>query len=102
MAVIWSADDMSACMAELDDECFYCGGKLAQYPVIYWTAGGEDIKLHPACTLDLNVRLMRDVHETQCGPHMSPARAVRGLRRKDTRRVPKVSEVRFMHSPVKG
>ena len=51
--------------------CFYCHTAL-QAPFVVWmgapltdTDDGR-LALHPACVLDLFVRLVRDVHEIEC------------------------------------
>ncbi len=44
--------------------CFYC-----QYPlsgmVIAWWGNGADVYLHPKCTVELSIRLLRDIHEVE-------------------------------------
>ena len=50
--------------------CYYCGQPITA-PAIWWMGhrgqyGGGDVVLHPACCLELVVRLIRDVHELEC------------------------------------
>lgn len=51
--------------------CYYCGGPLDAF-FIEWRGHRSGSKvlhvipLHPACTVDLCVRLLRDVHEYEC------------------------------------
>ena len=45
--------------------CFYCGHGLAS-PFVIWMGFGEPIALHPACVVELAIRLFRDVHEIEC------------------------------------
>lgn len=64
--------------------CYYCGQPIAP-PAVWWRGGeigqygGGDIVLHPACCLELVVRLVRDVHEIECraGAGLVLARAPR-------------------------
>ena len=51
--------------------CFYCG-KSMSYPGIFWVGnsigneGSSSLILHPACAVDLFLRLGRDVWEIEC------------------------------------
>ena len=51
-------------------KCFYCRTEVEQEKYIVWHGpgglGGRVIVLHYACTIDLTIRLMRDVHQAQC------------------------------------
>lgn len=44
--------------------CFYCG-ELVTVPFIQWI-GESTITLHPECTVEFAIRLLRDVHEFEC------------------------------------
>lgn len=48
--------------------CFYCHQGL-QGTVILWWGSGADIYLHPACAVELSIRLLRDVHEVEQETH---------------------------------
>ena len=52
--------------------CFYCHEPVSA-PALYWMGSApreEDhaslLVLHPACTVELAIRLFRDVHEIEC------------------------------------
>jgi hypothetical protein len=45
-----------------DQHCFHCGATVVD-PGIMWSGFSDDVFLHPACALELTIRLMRDVHE---------------------------------------
>jgi hypothetical protein len=45
--------------------CFYCFHPLDN-PAVEWSGATGVICLHPACVLELAVRLFRDVHELEC------------------------------------
>ena len=53
------------CESILEEKCFYCGLAIGTFPFITWIGSGATINLHPACTLNLVVRLMHDVHDVQ-------------------------------------
>lgn len=44
--------------------CFYCHQRL-QGSVVMWWGEGADLYLHPECTVELSIRLLRDVHEIE-------------------------------------
>ncbi len=44
--------------------CFYCHQRL-QGTVVMWWGEGADLYLHPECTVELSIRLLRDVHEIE-------------------------------------
>ena len=54
--------------------CTHCGHEIAADPFIAWLVSfgvgkardAGHIFLHPACALDLCVRMIRDVHEIEC------------------------------------
>ena len=48
--------------------CFYCYRPLAD-PFVHWSGSTGHISLHPGCVVELTIRLYRDVHQTECGPH---------------------------------
>ena len=58
--IIRSADELK--QHEFEDSCFLCHGKLT-YPAVHWMGSTGDIVLHPACVLDLFVRMARDLHQ---------------------------------------
>ena len=45
-------------------QCFYCGYPISGTVVLWWGESG-DIHLHPGCTVELSIRLLRDVHEIE-------------------------------------
>ena len=45
--------------------CYYCYSPLTS-PFVVWMGAGEPIALHPACVVELSIRLFRDVHEIEC------------------------------------
>jgi hypothetical protein len=49
--------------------CFYCYNAIRWRPFIEWASSGGAIFLHPACAVDLVLRLLRDVHEIECRYH---------------------------------
>jgi hypothetical protein len=49
--------------------CFYCHGLIVADPAILWSGAYGNIHLHPACTVELAVRLFRDVHQIECEKH---------------------------------
>lgn len=53
-----------ACRTVIARECFYCGKEL-EYPRILWSGYTAEIWLHPDCVVLLNIRLCRDVWESQ-------------------------------------
>lgn len=48
-----------------DLKCFYCHTSIEAMPYINWM-GTTEIELHPACVVELCLRLLRDVHEVEC------------------------------------
>lgn len=44
--------------------CFFCHELIAEDPAILWM-GSTEIYLHPKCTVELTVRLLRDLHEIE-------------------------------------
>ncbi len=47
--------------------CFMCHRGPVKPPYIFWVGALDDpLVLHPACALDLMLRLGRDVWEAQC------------------------------------
>ena len=52
-----------ACRGGID--CFFCHHPMTS-PGIYWTGATGEIWLHPACVLELTIRLFHDVHEIEC------------------------------------
>jgi hypothetical protein len=52
----------------LHKPCYYCAETL-QSPFIMWMGAGEPLGLHPACTVELSIRLLRDVHQVECETH---------------------------------
>ena len=50
------------------DPCFYCGSPVVSTRGVYWMGSPKayTIVLHPACTVNLTIRLLRDVHAIQC------------------------------------
>lgn len=44
--------------------CFYCHQRL-HGAVVMWWGEGADLYLHPECTVELSIRLLRDVHEIE-------------------------------------
>jgi hypothetical protein len=51
--------------------CFYCAGLVLDV-CIQWRGEGE-IMLHPACAVDLCLRILRDVHEVECRQQLGVA-----------------------------
>ena len=45
-----------------DQQCFVCCEPVDD-PSIMWSGFSADIFFHPACALELAIRLMRDIHE---------------------------------------
>ena len=45
--------------------CFYCHKPLTS-PCVHWMGSGFDLYCHPACVVELTIRLLRDVHEIEC------------------------------------
>ncbi len=52
--------------------CFFCGNPTHD-PAIVWSGFGDEIFLHPACSMELVLRLVRDVHELE---HKTDSRLV--------------------------
>lgn len=48
-----------------EDVCFYCYRQL-NAPVVMWMGSTSNIYLHPACVVELGIRLFRDVHQIEC------------------------------------
>jgi hypothetical protein len=46
-------------------KCFYCSAPIQEFPYIDWL-GTSEIDFHPACVIELCVRLLRDVHQVEC------------------------------------
>jgi hypothetical protein len=44
--------------------CFYCGQPLST-PFVIWMGVGEPLALHPACVVELSIRLLRDVWQIE-------------------------------------
>jgi hypothetical protein len=44
--------------------CFYCYEPLTD-PSVMWRGQSGEIFLHPACVMELMLRLLRDVYETE-------------------------------------
>ena len=62
--------------------CYYCAGVL-ESPFLVWMGAGEALTLHPACTVELTIRLLRDVHQVECQSHRDitdPLTPAEGLR----------------------
>ena len=59
--------------------CYYCGHSLTS-PFIAWMGAGEAIALHPACTVELGIRLFRDVHQIECETSYVTSRTLPDLR----------------------
>jgi hypothetical protein len=49
----------------LGTECFFCYRPLTR-PFVLWSGASGYLSLHPACVLNLFLRLARDVWELQC------------------------------------
>jgi hypothetical protein len=67
MAVIWGNEGTRQESGKpVGEPCFFCG-KAADSPMVFWMGLTEPmyLVLHPACCLDLSLRLFRDVHEIQ-------------------------------------
>jgi len=61
MSIVHNDEDLQRCGNE--DECFFCGKQL-MCPAVHWMGSEcKNIVLHPACLLDLFVRMARDLHE---------------------------------------
>ena len=56
--------------------CFLCGERVCP-PLIEWSGCGATIALHPACAVDLTIRLMRDVHALECHDGLAVGMVVR-------------------------
>lgn len=50
-------------------ECFFCSNPILDKPFVNWMGHGENIFLHPTCTMEFCLRLLRDVHEIECRYH---------------------------------
>jgi hypothetical protein len=48
-----------------DQVCTVCGAQMT-YPAIQWMAANDFLYFHPACVVHWMLRLMRDVHESEC------------------------------------
>jgi hypothetical protein len=48
--------------------CFYCA-EIMSSPFIIWMGAGEPLALHPNCTVEFSIRLLRDVHQVECETH---------------------------------
>jgi len=59
------ADGEATCHAPLPQLCFYCRDSIVELPYISWI-GTTDVFLHPACAIELSLRLLRDVHQVEC------------------------------------
>lgn len=66
MAVIWKSEKRyEESGIPMGEPCFFCGEE-ADAPMVFWTGvKGTNLVLHPACAVDLTLRLYRDVHEVQ-------------------------------------
>jgi hypothetical protein len=63
-----------------EQPCYYCGAPLNS-PFIVWAgAGAEHLTLHPACTVELAIRLFRDVWQIECETTYVTARTTTELR----------------------
>jgi hypothetical protein len=47
-----------------EQRCFLCGEATAD-PAVLWSGFSEDVFLHPACAVEMTIRLLRDVHELE-------------------------------------
>ena len=67
MGVVFQPNDYYALPAEA--KCLYCGQALSVPYVVWQTAhgraGSDAIGVHPACTVELTIRLLRDIHEIE-------------------------------------
>ena len=63
-----SADDAWLSENIRAQPCCYCGQELP-YPFIAWWGFGETVALHVGCTVELCIRLLRDVHQVECETH---------------------------------
>lgn len=52
------------------ETCFYCHNTTAD-PAITWAGATAEIFLHPACVVELALRLLRDVHEFEVLSNLS-------------------------------
>lgn len=52
-------DEYTIGSMDLDDDCFYCGGKLA-VPYVYWMCVARGISLHGKCAKSLSEKLHND------------------------------------------
>jgi len=51
------------------ESCFYCGNPTGD-PAVVWSGFGGEIFLHPACCVELAIRVLRDVHAMECKAHL--------------------------------
>src|SRR5215207_7970191 len=49
----------------LQARCYYCGAYLGS-PFVMWQGAGDPLALPPSCTVELTIRLLRDVHQVEC------------------------------------
>ena len=52
------------------ESCFYCHKPISADPAIFWFGGDCEVFLHPTCTVEWCLRLLRDVHEIECHEHV--------------------------------
>lgn len=70
MAIVRDVDlkrpDAATHFGSEDADCFFCGERLGT-PFVLWQGTGPlgRLVLHPACVLELNLRISRDVHAIQ-------------------------------------
>lgn len=67
------------------EKCFYCGLVLSQeeYAVQWMGFGGDSghtLYMHSGCTVELTIRLLRDVHEVECRTKIEPLKRWNGER----------------------
>lgn len=63
----------AGCDLPVEQKCFYCGLPLRAIAV-FWAGADGELWLHPACVVELTIRLYRDVHEVETGTHTYVAR----------------------------
>lgn len=63
--VYYPDTDINAPRPALPVPCFFCHENIGVTPYIGWL-GTEEVWLHPECTVELCLRLLRDVHEIEC------------------------------------
>jgi hypothetical protein len=53
--------------------CAYCHHLITETCITWWGVRDKDLTLHPACAVDLCLRILRDVHEVECRQHLGVA-----------------------------